>query len=83
MGVVIWLLQDKYILYVATNLCTKYMFHQVWYRGIVRATVSGVLEDLTFYISEGSDQNWLSQFSYIKSEWKRKFLFAFHDITAL
>ena len=32
-------------------------FHQVWYQGIVKATVSGVLEDLTFKISEGSDQN--------------------------
>ena len=31
---------------------------QVWYEGIVKATVFGVLEDLTFKISEGSDQNW-------------------------
>ena len=31
-------------------------FHQVWYQGI-EATVSVVLEDLTFKISEGSDQN--------------------------
>ena len=34
-----------------------YGFHQVWYQGIVKATGSGVLEDLTFKISEGSDQN--------------------------
>ena len=27
------------------------------YQGIVKATVFGVLEDLTFKISEGSDQN--------------------------
>ena len=33
------------------------VFHQVWYQVIVKATVSGVLEDLTFKISEGSDQN--------------------------
>ena len=32
-------------------------FHQVWYQGIVKATGSGALEDLTFKISEGSDQN--------------------------
>jgi hypothetical protein len=32
-------------------------FYQVWYQGIVTATVSGVLEDLTFKISEGSDQD--------------------------
>ena len=32
-------------------------FHQVWYQGIVKATVFGVLEDLNFEISEGSDQN--------------------------
>ena len=34
------------------------MFHQVWYQGGVKATVSGVVEDLKFKISEGSDQNW-------------------------
>ena len=33
-------------------------FHQVWYQGGVKATVSGVVEDLKFKISEGSDQNW-------------------------
>ena len=27
-------------------------------KGIVKATVSGVFQDLTFEISEGSDQNW-------------------------
>ena len=32
-------------------------FHQVWCQGIVKATVFGVLDDLTFKISEGSDQN--------------------------
>ena len=35
-----------------------YGFHQVWYQGGVKAKVSGVVEDLTFKISEGSDQNW-------------------------
>ena len=34
------------------------MFHQVWYQGGMKATVSGVVEDLKFKISEGSDQNW-------------------------
>ena len=33
-------------------------FHQVWYQGGVKATVSGVVEDLKLKISEGSDQNW-------------------------
>ena len=33
-------------------------FHQVWYQGGVKATVSGVVEDLKFKISEGSDKNW-------------------------
>ena len=31
-------------------------FHQVWYQGGVKATVSGVVEDLKFKISDGSDQ---------------------------
>ena len=34
-----------------------YNVHQVWDQGIVEATVFGVLEDLTFKIAEGSDQN--------------------------
>ena len=29
----------------------------VWYQGTLKATVSGVFEDLKFKISEGSDQN--------------------------
>ena len=33
-------------------------FHQVWYQGGVKAIVSGVVEDLKFKISEGSDPNW-------------------------
>ena len=33
-------------------------FHQVWYQGDVKATVSGVVEDLKFKISEGSDPKW-------------------------
>ena len=37
------------------GMCIR--FHQVWYQGIVKATVSGVPGDLTFKISEGSDQN--------------------------
>ena len=32
-------------------------FHQVWYQGIVKATVFFRLQDLKFKISEGSDQN--------------------------
>ena len=32
-------------------------FHKVWYKGGVKATVSGVVEDLKFKISEGSDPN--------------------------
>ena len=39
-----------FIYYVST-----YGFHQVWYQGIVKATVSGVFEDLKFKISEGSE----------------------------
>ena len=31
---------------------------KVWYQGILKATVSGVVEDLKFKISEGLDQNW-------------------------
>ena len=31
--------------------------YQVWYQGIEKASVSGVLEDLTFKTSEDSDQN--------------------------
>ena len=30
----------------------------MWYQGGVKATVSGVVEDLKFKISEGLDQNW-------------------------
>ena len=30
-------------------------FHQVWYQGIVKATVSGVFEDLKYKVSEGSE----------------------------
>ena len=30
---------------------------QVWYQGLVKATVSGVFEDIKFKISEGYDQN--------------------------
>ena len=33
------------------------IFHQVWYQGIVKATVSGLFENLRFKISEGLDQN--------------------------
>ena len=32
-------------------------FHQVWYQGGVKSTVSGVFGDLKSKISEGSDQN--------------------------
>ena len=33
-------------------------FHQVWYQGDKKATVSGAVEDLKFKILEGWDQNW-------------------------
>ena len=33
------------------------VFHQVWYQGIVKATVSGVFENLKFRNLEGLDQN--------------------------
>ena len=42
-------------------LCVEYVhqgFHQVWYQGGVKATVSGVVEDPKFKISEGSNQFW-------------------------
>ena len=38
-------------------------FHQVWYQGGMKATVSGVVEDLKFKVSEGSDQNWCFPYS--------------------
>ena len=41
---------------VVTVQCLHQGFHQVWYQGSVKATVSGVLENLTFKISEGSDK---------------------------
>ena len=31
---------------------------KVWYQGILKATISGVFQDLKFKISEGLDQNW-------------------------
>ena len=31
---------------------------KVWYQDILKATVSGVFEDLKFQISEGSDPIW-------------------------
>ena len=36
-----------------TTITIYYGFHQAWYQGIVKATVSGVSEDLKFEISEG------------------------------
>ena len=39
------------------NKHEDYGFHQVWYQGIEKTTVSGVLEDLAFKISEGLDLN--------------------------
>ena len=32
-------------------------FYQVWHQGTVKATVSGVFEDLKFKISQGLDEN--------------------------
>ena len=40
------------------RLVDRLGFHQVWYQGGVKATLSGVVEDLKFKISEGSDPNW-------------------------
>ena len=45
---------------IALLLCTVgcvTFFKTLSYQGILKATVSGVLEDLRFKISEGSDQN--------------------------
>ena len=44
--------------FILDYVCKIQGFHQVWYQGGVKATVSGVVEDLKFKISEGSDQNW-------------------------
>ena len=38
------------------NVHTIQGFHQVWYQGGMKATVSGVLEDLKFKNSEGSNK---------------------------
>ena len=45
---------------LANQLRIKYIqgFHQVWYQDGVKATVSRVVEDLEFKISEGLDKNW-------------------------
>ena len=43
-------------------------FHQVWYQGIVKATVSGVFEDLKFKISEDRAEPGQLQFWYEPSE---------------
>ena len=43
--------------YTLEIVITISRFHQVWYQGGVKATVSGVVEDLKFKISEGLDQN--------------------------
>ena len=45
----LWLELSKYV---------HWGFHQVWYQGGVKGTVSGVIEDVKFKISEGSNQNW-------------------------
>ena len=39
------------------NLGDSVFFQTSSYQGIVKATVSGVFEDLKFKISEGSEQN--------------------------
>ena len=45
-----------------TDACSRadlhVQFHQVWYQVGVKATVSGIVEDLKFKISEGLDHNW-------------------------
>ena len=40
------------------NMYIHQGFRQVWYQGGVKATVSGVVEDLKFKISKASDPNW-------------------------
>ena len=53
-------IKEMKVTHIQKYLSYKYLnqgLHQVWYQGILKATVSGVLEDLTFKISEGSDQN--------------------------
>ena len=37
--------------------CIDQLYIELGYQGILKATVSGVFEDLKFKISEGSDQN--------------------------
>ena len=44
--------------YTLEIVITISRFHQVWYQGGVKATVSGVVEDPKSKISEVSDQNW-------------------------
>ena len=49
-------LKGIYYLY-KIHTCLHQGMSKVWYQGILKATVSGVFEDLKFKISEGSDQN--------------------------
>ena len=49
---------STYAVYTYISTCvTVRGFTEFGINGIVKATVSAVLEDLTFKISEGSDQN--------------------------
>ena len=45
---------------ICENIGWRYINNQVWYQGGVKATVSGVVEDLKFKISEDYNQNWCS-----------------------
>ena len=58
----IWLMEIFIYLIVFTIYINTVVhfgtWKKVWYQGGVKATVSGVYEDLKFKISEGSDQKW-------------------------
>ena len=43
--------------FIGSKLGLYFSFRIPLYQGILKATVSGVFEDLKFKISEGSDQN--------------------------
>ena len=55
----VWFEFDRYIKQsmVVIQVYVYQGFHQIWYQGGVKATVSGVVEALKLKISEGSDQN--------------------------
>ena len=57
------LIHIKHFHHSKYNRVCHIFFQTSMYQGILKSTVSGVLEDLKFKISEGSDQNWSCPFS--------------------